>query len=584
MKKWIYSIGCLICMACGRQDVRVEGIPFRGIDDTRWGIVGQAGEVVCQNVFPGQPTVVTEGRFATPDTAGRWQLFAREESIHPVTEKRYAAIGYFHDGVAFAQRAKGEPLLLLDRTGKEVAVLDTYLGNAILMAHDFREGLALVYTANGKYGYIDTRGEMAIAPVFDYAGDFSEGRALVGVANEAGDMAYRVIDREGDTRFRVALQDCRLQERFSDGYLLFYNEQQGTHGALNRRGKVAVYFPAQVEEVTPFREGAAIYWSGGKAGLINKQGETLIPSVYEDGKMMTKNRVALKANGKWGLFDYSGRPVSALAYDGFQGEGEWLTGERDSLFVLIDEHGQEVPGKGFARVGSDFWTERECPRIFSVHEAVTPPPAEETKPKPATKKPHPQPRIEEARIDENNPFYREAKRVWSGKLEEKDADNRRMILNYMEHFRMSYVTKDIDFLRQLFSEDALIIVGNVVQTAPESGHRYLSSEKVRYSVRSKQEYLSRLQEIFDNNKQIDVKFTDFTIRRHPTREGIYGVSAKQGYTSDLYSDEGYLFLLWDFRDETAPKIHVRTWQPRMLDEQTPLPEQEIFNISSFNLE
>ena len=148
---------------------------------------------------------------------------------------------------------------------------------------------------------------------------------------------------------------------------------------------------------------------------------------------------------------------------------------------------------------------------------------------------------------------------------------------------MSYVTKDIDFLEQLFSEKALIIVGNVVKQTTV-GHNYLSSKQVRYNVRTKREYLDRLREIFEKNKTVNVEFTDFTVKRHPTREGIYGVSVKQRYTSDLYSDEGYVFLLWDFRDETAPKIHVRTWQPRMLDEHTPLPEQEIFNIGSFNLE
>ena len=127
-------------------------------------------------------------------------------------------------------------------------------------------------------------------------------------------------------------------------------------------------------------------------------------------------------------------------------------------------------------------------------------------------------------------------------------------------------------------------MGTVIRKAPSNERLYLSSEQVRYSVKSKREYLYHLKMIFRRNQHIDVKFNDFTIKRHPTKKGIYGVSVKQSYKSDIYSDEGYLFLLWDFRDQTAPKIHVRTWQPRMMDEHTPLPEQEIFNIGSFNLE
>ena len=172
----------------------------------------------------------------------------------------------------------------------------------------------------------------------------------------------------------------------------------------------------------------------------------------------------------------------------------------------------------------------------------------------------------------------------SGKLEETDAENRRMILNYVEHLRTSYTTKDIDFLEQLFSEHALIVVGTVVHAAPQEEKNYLSPSQVVYNVKSKREYLARLREVFKANRQIDVTFSDFHIMRHPTRPGIYGVSLRQQYRSDIYSDDGYLFLLWDFRDETSPKIHVRTWQPRMQADHTPLPESELFNISNFNLE
>ena len=181
----------------------------------------------------------------------------------------------------------------------------------------------------------------------------------------------------------------------------------------------------------------------------------------------------------------------------------------------------------------------------------------------------------------DNPFFAEASKVISGKLEEKDADNRRMILNYCEHLRTSYTTKDIDFLQQVFSDQALIIVGNVVRSADNNSATGIEGdEKVTFSLKTKKEYLERLEMVFAANKKIDVRFTDFRIMRHPTMEGIYGVSMKQKYTSDRYSDEGYLFILWDFRDKSMPLIHVRTWQPAA----SVNDDKEIIGIRDFNLE
>lgn len=53
--------------------------------------------------------------------------------------------------------------------------------------------------------------------------------------------------------------------------------------------------------------------------------------------------------------------------------------------------------------------------------------------------------------------------IMQGKLTETDARRRHTILNYCEHFRTAYTTKDLDFLKQVFSDKALIIVGNVIK-------------------------------------------------------------------------------------------------------------------------
>lgn len=131
----------------------------------------------------------------------------------------------------------------------------------------------------------------------------------------------------------------------------------------------------------------------------------------------------------------------------------------------------------------------------------------------------------------SNPFYGEASKIMQGKLDEKDAKRRQLILNYCEHFRTAYTTKDIDFLRQVFSDKALIIVGNVVKTKA-SGDDVGGDRRVSYALHTKADYLARLEKVFGANKRIDMRFSDFHIMRHPTRDGIYGVTLRQRYKSD----------------------------------------------------
>lgn len=180
---------------------------------------------------------------------------------------------------------------------------------------------------------------------------------------------------------------------------------------------------------------------------------------------------------------------------------------------------------------------------------------------------------------QSNPFYKEASKIMQGKLAETDARRRHTILNYCEHFRTAYTTKDIDFLRQVFSDKALIIVGNVVKPIANDG-KCQAESRVTFAIHSKRDYLARLSKVFAANQKIDVRFSGFRILRHPTMDGIYGVTLRQQYKSDRYSDDGYLFLLWDFRDKSMPLIHVRTWQPAA----TVHSGDDVINIQDFNLE
>ena len=164
-------------------------------------------------------------------------------------------------------------------------------------------------------------------------------------------------------------------------------------------------------------------------------------------------------------------------------------------------------------------------------------------------------RIESFYLSLNMNLY---KQVMNSNRGVEDLRRRQLILDWTERFRTSYNTKDIQFLDQVFSEDALIITGKVIRQTKSDVQL---PEKIEYTKQTKNEYLTKLRRVFKNNSYIKVTFDDVQISGHPVNPDIYGVTVHQGYTSSNYHDDGYLFLLWDFKNEDEPKIHVRTWQP-----------------------
>ena len=170
-----------------------------------------------------------------------------------------------------------------------------------------------------------------------------------------------------------------------------------------------------------------------------------------------------------------------------------------------------------------------------------------------------------------------------------DMERKLKILKFCDKFATYYNTKNIDKLTQLFSDDALIITGNVTQVYnPEHGGM---KPKVTYKRQNKTEYLSNLRRTFARNKYIDVKFSEIgelsggcgPVTRSANTPNMYGVRLHQAWRSSNYSDDGYVFLLWEFKGEDDYILHVRTWQPEFLDKEKTkkLPITDLFSVSDF---
>ena len=176
--------------------------------------------------------------------------------------------------------------------------------------------------------------------------------------------------------------------------------------------------------------------------------------------------------------------------------------------------------------------------------------------------------------------------IMAEKSSDIDYARRQIIVDFVENFRTAYNRKDIKLLTSVFSDKALIITGKLVSEKPNSDidRLTLNNNKVVYIKQTKQEYLRNLSNVFKTSKYINVKFEDIDVVQHPKYDDIYGVTLKQYWHTNRYKDEGYLFLMIDFRDANNPLIQVRTWQPyKNKQGQIITKLSDVYHLGSFRI-
>ena len=141
---------------------------------------------------------------------------------------------------------------------------------------------------------------------------------------------------------------------------------------------------------------------------------------------------------------------------------------------------------------------------------------------------------------------------------------RQTLMGFLETYKTAYALKRLDYLRTVFDDDAVIIVGHVankmVSVLGDKGktlrnHKYITTN--RYT---KDQYLKNLERCFRSNEFINIRFANNDVRKAQGEEE-YGIQIKQDYYSSTYGDEGYLYIQVDLEDRKQPIIKVRTWQP-----------------------
>lgn len=245
----------------------------------------------------------------------------------------------------------------------------------------FHEGLA-PFSENGKYGYLDMFGQVAIPPQFTEAQDFVNGLAIVGFPN--GEGAF--IDHSGQARIHLDSTDDIWP--FVDD-LTFYPQNPNLIGDIVLLDKQGNRTPLLIEDiddinaiserlisvhfidndwgfvnlkgepvaggycdVKPFSEGLAAAETEDGWGFINRSGDFEIEPTYDSCGRFSESIAAVCKDGKYGYIDRMGRQLTPFIYEEAKPFSQGLASvNRNGRWGYINRQGEEVIPFQFAWAG-----------------------------------------------------------------------------------------------------------------------------------------------------------------------------------------------------------------------------------------
>ncbi|WP_379150675.1 WG repeat-containing protein [Paenibacillus sp. sgz5001063] len=255
--------------------------PFKLRVGTLWGYINNEGRTVIEPRYDYAEEFQPNGLAIVQRKNGSGLIDSTgKEKVKPV----YSFIAPFSEGRAVVSDAKG--YTLIDEKGKEVTSARADYLNSL------HEGRALFSrqsnTGTAKYGYWDAQGKEVLPAVYEDAGDFNGGTALV----KMKDGEFALIDPQGTVLHSYHYPFVGYP---GDGLLPFQGEVNGKYGYLRTDGTIAIQ--SQFTAALPFSGGRAVINTaadyGNAYGLIDTKGQQIIPATYYVVLQLGEDRVAL---------------------------------------------------------------------------------------------------------------------------------------------------------------------------------------------------------------------------------------------------------------------------------------------------
>ncbi len=237
-------------------------------DENGWGIIDTKGAFIIQPEYQGVSPII-DNRVWLKDEEG-WTYVSYPE-MDTILEGKYQIYGETFEGTYWVDKQAENPEIVQRAyANKDGKILTEWYNNAT----NFSEGLS-AFEKDGKWGFVNPKGEEIIAPQFGYTGAFSEGMAPFTTVqgSEFGDWGFLTPDGS----IKIPMQ-FSFASPFKNGYAEV-RDITGRRGFINPDGQLVVNYKYDMN--FNFHEELAAVKKGEQWGFINEVGDLIIPFQYD---------------------------------------------------------------------------------------------------------------------------------------------------------------------------------------------------------------------------------------------------------------------------------------------------------------
>ena len=325
---------------------QLDYMSFKNEDsDDEYGLIGKNGIIFSQK-FENAVGPVVNGYFSLEEEDGYTLCKINGNSYEKLANANgYAKIGVMNDGLIPVCK-HDEHIQVLDTDGNIKYTLAQVDSIDVWNCYSYSCGKMRVLLNNEKYVYVDSEGHNAFNKAYDWASDFDNGYAVVGI----GDDKYQLITDNGEPLFSFVCEDAE-EIVFSTKYQkLSAKNDNEIFSVSDFNGKVT-HLPKMVEGIVVLLEDDFIFKNDYNYGLMSYDNcrdkiyakyDQLVPNgkyylgISEDNDEVVK---LLDSNGvELGTFD--GEEIISPIQYGYDFPN--IIKRPDDRIFLIDEKGQMI--------------------------------------------------------------------------------------------------------------------------------------------------------------------------------------------------------------------------------------------------